>query len=54
MELLFDGFRSAVAFPFALYYRELMAAYPEAKVVLTVRDKEAWYESARGTIFRGL
>ncbi len=54
LEALFDGFRSAVDFPFAMYYRELMAAYPEAKVVLTVRDKDAWYDSARRTIFRGL
>lgn len=51
---LFDGFRSAVDFPYALYYRQLMDAYPAAKVILTVRDPEAWYDSAHKTIFRGL
>lgn len=51
---LFDGFGSAVDFPYAMYYRQLMAAYPEAKVVLTVRDAEAWYDSASKTILRGL
>lgn len=49
---LFRGFRSAVDFPAARYYRELGARYPEAKIVLTVRDPAAWYESARKTILR--
>jgi hypothetical protein len=53
-EALFEGFASAVDFPFAMYYRQLMAAYPQAKVVLTVRDPEGWYDSARQTILRGL
>ena len=26
--------------------------YPQAKVVLTVRDPDQWYESASNTIFR--
>ena len=28
-----------------------MIEYPDAKVILTVRDPDRWYESARGTIF---
>lgn len=51
-DALFDGFNAAVDFPFALYYRQLMAAYPDAKVVLTVRGAEAWYASASKTILR--
>ncbi len=51
---LFEGFQSAVDFPATMYYRELMAAYPDAKVVLTVRDPERWYDSAAGTILRGV
>lgn len=54
LEALFGQFRSAVDFPYAMYYRPLMAAYPNAKVVLTVRDPERWYESARKTILRGV
>jgi hypothetical protein len=54
LEALFEGFRSAVDFPFALYYRQLMDAYPGAKVILTVREPAAWYDSARKTILRGL
>jgi hypothetical protein len=33
-------------------YRELMAVYPEAKVLLTVRDPEKWYESTFNTIYQ--
>ena len=32
--------------------RDLMEAYPEAKVVLTVRDPERWYTSVEGTIYQ--
>ncbi len=33
-------------FPGADFYAELVKAYPEAKVVLTVRDPHKWYDSA--------
>lgn len=32
-------------FPCALFWRELCAAYPEAKVVLVQRDEDRWYKS---------
>ena len=31
----------------AAFYKELTERYPEAKVIVTVRDPERWYESAR-------
>lgn len=49
---IFDGYMACVDFPSATYYRELLAHYPDAKVVLTVRDFDRWYESASNTIFR--
>ena len=49
---VFAGYRSAVDWPVAAYWRELATAYPEAKLVLTVRDPQSWYESVRRTIFR--
>lgn len=52
LDALFSGFRSAVDFPASRFYEELAAAYPEAKVVLTVRDADAWYKSASATILR--
>ena len=48
---LLRGYNSAVDFPSQFWYRELMAQWPEAKVILTVRDPEAWYRSARETIY---
>ncbi|MEM6269624.1 MAG: sulfotransferase family protein [Bacteroidota bacterium] len=49
-EALFAGYQAVVDFPGCLYVEELMAAFPEAKVVLTVRDPESWWESASATI----
>lgn len=46
------GFHSTVDWPSAQFYAELAEAYPEAKVVLTVRDPEAWYQSCLKTIAR--
>ena len=31
-----------------------MRMFPNAKVVLTVRDPEKWYESVRGTIYQNV
>lgn len=48
---LFDGYRATVDWPGAYFWRELVAAHPTAKVVLTVRDPDRWYASAEKTIF---
>ncbi len=50
-EELFDGYQATVDWPGAAFYKELSERYPEARVILTVRDPERWYESARTTIF---
>ena len=51
-ENIFDDFQATVDFPASLFYRELLAHYPEAKVVHTVRDPERWYSSTAETIYR--
>ena len=48
---VFEGFEAAVDWPAAARYKELMEKYPEAKVILTARDPEAWYESTKETIY---
>lgn len=48
---LFVGYQSAIDYPIARYYKQLMAKYPEAKVIHTVRDPESWYKSCAETIF---
>jgi len=49
---LFAGYQATVDWPGCTYYKELMAAYPDAKVLLSVRDSERWYESTRDTIYQ--
>lgn len=49
---LFGDYQATVDFPGCVFYKELMDAYPNAKVLLTVRDPERWYESTYETIFQ--
>lgn len=51
-EQIFAGFGCTVDWPSAEFYKQLADYYPEAKVILTVRDSAAWYESTQATIFR--
>jgi hypothetical protein len=48
---LFAGYRSMVDWPGVQYWRELIAYYPDAKVLHTTRDAESWFESTQLTIF---
>ena len=50
-DTLFAGYRATVDVPGCMFYRELLKKYPEAKVILTVRDPERWYDSARQTLY---
>ncbi len=47
---LLQGFRAAVDWPAAAFWRELSVAFPDARVILTVREAAAWYSSFRDTI----
>ena len=51
---LLSHYRAAVDWPTAYFWRELMAFYPQALVVLSLRDKESWYRSMRKTIYNAL
>ena len=51
-ESLFEGYASCVDWPSAFYWRDLIAAYPEAPVLLTYRSPESWWESFEKTIMR--
>jgi len=50
-ERIFKGYNSTVDWPNATFYKELAAAYPAAKVILTERDPDDWFESTQATIF---
>lgn len=49
---LLEGYRSIVDWPGGAFWRELLAANPDALVLLSVRDPEEWYRSASNTIFQ--
>ncbi len=50
-ERIFEGYRATVDWPGAAFYELLVEAYPQAKVILTVREPGRWYESVRSTIY---
>jgi hypothetical protein len=51
-ETLFTGYQSATDWPVAAYYKDLMTVYPEAKIILTVRDPESWHRSIMNTLYQ--
>jgi len=51
---LYKGYGSAVDWPTVSFLPQVLQAYPEVKVVLTLRDPKEWYESAKATIFEAL
>jgi hypothetical protein len=44
-DALFSEFAATVDAPAAFFYRDILAAYPEAKVLLNVREPKGWYAS---------
>ena len=51
---LFAGYSACVDWPSAHYWRELIQIYPHAKVLLTYRSPESWWESFAKTILEGI
>jgi len=51
-DALYKGYDGTVDFPGYPWYKEHMKRYPDAKVILTVRDFEGWYKSVDSTVFR--
>jgi hypothetical protein len=49
-DAVFEGYASSVDYPGCTYWRELVAKWPEAKVILTLRDPDSWFESAHETV----
>lgn len=47
---IFEGFKAQADWPGAHYWREITRAYPDAKVILSVRSAKSWYKSFASTI----
>lgn len=50
-ETIFAGYRATVDWPAAAFWRELAERNPDAKVILSVRDADRWYDSLMNTIY---
>lgn len=48
---IFDSYVATVDYPGCSFWRELVAKYPSAKVILSVRDANKWFDSTQETIF---
>jgi hypothetical protein len=51
-DLMFRDFGATVDWPSARWWREIAAHFPKAKVLLSLRDPEAWYKSMSETIYQ--
>lgn len=51
---VYAGYLATVDWPGCHYYAELADAFPEAKVILTVRESRAWYASMKETILKNV
>lgn len=48
---IYEGYDTAMDWPTVAFWETLSEKYPDAKIILTVRDAESWYGSATKTIF---
>ena len=51
-EVILNGFQSSVDWPACHFWKPLASHFPEAKIILTLRDEEAWWQSINNTILR--
>lgn len=50
-DVLFEGYQASVDWPSCNFWREQLDWYPDAKVILSERDPERWYQSVMSTIY---
>ena len=50
-ESFFAGYSASVDWPAAPFWRALSEAFPDAVILLSVRDPDSWWTSASSTIF---
>lgn len=48
---IYSGYKSAVDWPTACFFRELAGVFPQSRFVLTVREPHRWAESFSATIY---
>lgn len=50
-EALFEGYAAAVDWPSCNFWQSQLEAFPEAKVILSEREPDRWYDSVMNTIY---
>lgn len=50
-DTLFHGYRATVDWPACSFWQVLLDHYPNARVILSLRDAEGWYRSVSSTIY---
>jgi hypothetical protein len=50
-DTIFANYRSTTDYPGCMFWRQLVAKYPDAKVILSTRDADKWFESGAATVF---
>ncbi|GII76305.1 sulfotransferase family protein [Sphaerisporangium rufum] len=48
------GYAATTDWPGVAFWREMVDARPDAKIILTTRDAGKWYESVTGTVFAAM
>jgi len=48
---VFRNYKSAVDWPAVAYYKNIANTFPEAKIILGIRDPNSWYKSVSETIY---
>jgi hypothetical protein len=48
---IFEGYASCIDAPSCYFWREIWKVYPDAKIIMTERDPEKWFESVNSTVF---
>ncbi|CAO3629789.1 unnamed protein product [Mucor hiemalis] len=49
---LYKNYNAGVDWPTVTFYKELLNRYPDAKVILTIRSADSWYNSVKNTLHR--
>ena len=50
---IFADYKATIDFPSVHFYRELIEYYPNAKIILTLRDANSWFDNYQNTIQKG-
>jgi hypothetical protein len=53
-DTIFSAYKSTVEWPAVTFFDQIIQQYPHARVILTLRDPESWYESVQNTLFEAM